>query len=161
MLQNGVSIAQGKIIIFLHVDTILPPKWDEMIIESMQNPAIIGGAFNLSFDQPNLYLMLVEKFVTCLYHKTGIFSGDRAMFVRTAPIQQDIHVLNTPIFEDAELSRWMKKQGKIVLLKESVITGANAFRHQGMIRHTLRILMCSLRYEVGDDLDKIFRYYYR
>jgi hypothetical protein len=127
----------------------------------MQDPLIIGGAFNLSFDKPNLYLKFVEKFVTYLYHKTGILSGDRAIFIRTVPIQQNIHILNIPIFEDAELSRWMKNLGKVVLLKESVITSADAFRSHGMIRQTLRILMCSFRYEIGDDLDKIFNYYYR
>lgn len=161
MLQEGVSIAQGKIIVFLHIDTLLPEKWDSIIVKTLKDPTIIGGAFNLSFDYQNLYLTLIEKIVTWLYYKTGILSGDRAMFVRTLQIKKDIHVLNTPIFEDAELSRWMKKQGRVVLLEESVVTSADAFRQQGMLRHALRILICSFRYEVGDDLDKIFRFYYK
>jgi glycosyltransferase involved in cell wall biosynthesis len=161
MLQKGVSIAQGNTIVFLHIDTLLPEKWDTIIVKTMQDPTIIGGAFNLSFDYRNLFLKLIEKIVTCLYYKTGILSGDRAMFVRTMQIKKALYVLNTPIFEDAELSRWMKKQGRVVLLKESVITSADAFKQQGMLRHAFRILICSFRYEVGDNLDKIFRYYYK
>lgn len=161
MLKEGAQRAQGEIIVFLHADTQLPQTWDNLIMKTMKNPAIIGGAFSLSFDQPNLYLKIVIKAVTWLHNKTGILSGDRAMFVRTSQIKNDLHIFNTPIFEDAELSRWMQKQGKVVLLGESVITSADAFRQNGMIRHTLKIMFSSLWYKVGGDLERIFHYYYK
>ena len=158
MLKEGAQRAQGEIIVFLHADTQLPQRWDDLIMKTMKNPAIIGGAFSLSFDQPNLYLKIVIKVVTWLHNKTGILSGDRAMFVHASQIKNDLHVFNTPIFEDAELSRWMQNQGNVVLLEESVVTSADAFRQHGMIRHTLKIIFSSLWYKIGGDLERIFHY---
>lgn len=160
MLSEGLRIAQGDVVVFLHADTLLPLNWDELIIDVMQDREIIGGAFSLSFDNPSFYLKIGNQLINGLSQITGVLSGDRALFVRRHHLEKDDEVLQVPIFEDAELSYWMHRQGKVVVLPDIVITSARAFQQHGMIRHTWRIVLSSFRYKVGDDLESIFYYYY-
>ena len=160
MFGEGASKAKGEIIIFLHSDTILPVDWDIIIRRAMQNKKIIGGGFSLQFDIDSLYLTLMLKIVTILVPLTKVLSGDRAVFVRLQPLQKDLSFLEIPIMEDAKLSYWMKKNGKSILLKESVVTSADAFVKNGFLHQTWKIIKCSLWYKLGKDLQKIYNYYY-
>ncbi len=161
MLQEGIHHAKGEIIMFLHADTLLPPGWDKIIRREMQNKNIIGGGFSLTFDVNNLYLKILVKIVTVMYRKTKILSGDRAIFIRLKPLKNNLSILELPIMEDIELSRWMKKQGDVILLKETVITSADAFIHHGYLRQTWRIIKSSLWYKLGGKPQKIYNYYYQ
>ncbi len=160
MLCEGLQIAKGDVVVFLHADTLLPLKWDEKIFDVMQDKKVIGGAFSLTFDTPSFYLKIGVKFVTLLSRFTGVLSGDRALFIRREPLLQEDTVLAVPIFEDVELSYWMHHKGTVSILSDKVITSARAFKQHGLLRHTWRIIMASFRYVVGDDLQSIFRYYY-
>ena len=160
MLSEGVRHAKGEIIMFLHSDTILPGDWDIIIRRAMKNKKIIGGGFSLQFDIDSLYLTLMLKIVTILLHLTKVLSGDRAVFVRLQILQKDLSILEIPIMEDIELSYWMKKQGKSILLKESVITSADAFVQNGLLHQTWKIIVCMFLYRVGGNIQKIYDYYY-
>lgn len=160
MIKKGVQYAQNNIIVILHADTLLPPKWDEIIIHTMNNKHVIGGAFSLSFINQNTYLSLGIIIINVLFHITGVLSGDRAMFVRTMPLKENLQLLDTPIYEDAELSYWMKENGKVIILKDMIKTSSDAFYSRGMIQQTWRIIICSIWYFIGRDITKIYRYYY-
>jgi hypothetical protein len=64
------------------------------------------------------------------------------------------------MMEDVRLTMMMKKEGKVVLLKEKVITSAATFRKYGLLHNTMRILLVRLWYGVGRDPQKIYKYYY-
>jgi cellulose synthase/poly-beta-1,6-N-acetylglucosamine synthase-like glycosyltransferase len=160
MLKKGMEFAHGEIIVFLHADTLLPPKWDQTIIDQMNKPKVIGGAFKLSFINQNSYLTIGIKIIDLLFQYIGVLSGDRAIFVRTKPLRNNLHILDVPIYEDAELSHWMKHNGDVVILNDAIKTSSDAFYNRGMLRQTWRIIICSLWYAVGRDLTKIHYYYY-
>ena len=126
----------------------------------MSNKKVIGGAFSLSFIRQNTYLSLGIIVINLLFNLTGVLSGDRAMFVRTMPFKKNLQILDTPIYEDAELSYWMKENGKVIILKDTIKTSSDAFYSRGMIQQTWRIIICSIWYFIGRDITKIYRYYY-
>lgn len=158
---RGVHEAEGEALVFLHSDTLLPLGWDSAIMNALSDKQVLGGGFSLSFDDKSVYLKLVILVSDLLIKLIGSYSGDRAMFIRTKAIKENSSVLEVPIMEDAELSKFMKKRGKVVLLKQKVTTSAEAFLKYGLLRNTIRIVKCSLWYAVGGDLQKIFRYYYK
>jgi glycosyltransferase involved in cell wall biosynthesis len=160
MLAEGARISSGEVIIFLHSDTILPDKWDLDILKSLENKSIIGGGFNLKFDTENTYLNFAIKLLTLWNKRSKILSGDRALFVRSSIIKKDISFLQIPIMEDFELSFLMKKTGNVVILDNNVITSADGFIKNGILRQTIKIFLCYFWYKIGGNLQDIYNFYY-
>jgi cellulose synthase/poly-beta-1,6-N-acetylglucosamine synthase-like glycosyltransferase len=160
MFREGVQYVKGDIIMFLHSDTVLPKDWDTIVRCTMQDKKVIGGGFSLKFDIDNLYLTLSLKIITMLVRLRKIFSGDRAIFLRSQPFKNDMPNLEVPIMEDIKLSYWMKKHGKVILLKDSVVTSSDAFVKNGLIRQTWKIIKCMVWHKVGGNLQEIYSYYY-
>jgi hypothetical protein len=161
VLAEGAKHASGDIIVFLHADTILPEHWDHALLQTMDNPRVIGGGFSLAMDETNAYLKLLIALVTLLFHAFHELWGDRALFVRSSFIKQHLAEFAIPMMEDVHLTQMMKKHGTVVLLKEKVTTSAVTFRTYGLLHNTLRILLVRLWYAVGRDPQKIYEYYYR
>jgi hypothetical protein len=160
VLAEGVREAHGDAIIFVHADTILPDDWDCAIIEALKDEIVIGGGFSLSMDETNAYLKLLIALTDILFYFHHELWGDRALFVRSSFIRQHLPELEIPMMEDVRLTALMKKHGKVVLLREKVITSAATFRKYGLLRNSIRILLVRLWYEIGRDPQKIYDYYY-
>ena len=157
---QGIKFATGKILVFLHADTILPVDWDHKIINAFRDRNVVGGGFSLKFDTPHYYLKLLVFMSDLLFDLTGEMWGDRALFIRSELIKEDHSILEVPLMEDVRLSHFMKKKGKVVKLKGAVITSSDTFVKRGLVRHTFKIIRCRLWYALGGNLDKIYRCYY-
>jgi glycosyltransferase involved in cell wall biosynthesis len=160
MLAEGIAHSKGDIILFLHSDSILPEGWDEEIRRIMSNESNIGGGFDLKFDYQSTYLNLALKILTYRIKKSKILSGDRALFVRSSLIKDNIKIFNIPIMEDIELSKLMKENGRVELSNKFVITSAYAFKKYGILRQTIRIFFCYFWYKVGGNIQDIYNFYY-
>ena len=157
---HGIQCAKGEVIIFLHDDTLLPQNWNRHILNTLSNKNIVGGGFSLAFDQSNGYLSFLIFLSDVFYKLTGELWGDRAIFVRATILKDKAHFMKVPIMEDVKLSSYMRKKGKVVMLKEKVTTSSKAFLKYGLIRHTFRIMICRLWYALGGNLERIYRFYY-
>ncbi|MFX0094725.1 MAG: hypothetical protein ACFFBD_23515 [Candidatus Hodarchaeota archaeon] len=157
---EGIQVAIGDIILFLHSDTILPLGWDMVICRTLLDKNVVGGGFSLVFDARNIYLRLLVFLSDLFFRLSGELWGDRAIFIRSKFIDDCQLTMNVPIMEDVRLSHCMQKKGKVVLLKEKVTTNASAFVNTGLLRQTLRILTWRLWYALGGDLWKIYKIYY-
>jgi hypothetical protein len=161
-LAEGIRQSIGDIIIFVHADTILPIGWDLAIRNALTDTQVIGGGFSLTFDIENNYLhflTLRQQLRIYLFHELW---GDQAIFVRSHFVKQQISkIAILPIMEDVQLSKLMSKNGKVIRLKEAVVTSAATFREHGLLRNTYRIIKVRLWYELGGDPKKIYDYYYK
>jgi hypothetical protein len=157
---EGAKIAKGDISLLLHSDTMLPNDWDSAIIKAMSDPKAAGGAFSRSFDKRSAYLQFLLPLGSLFSWVLGDVWGDRGIFLRTGILRECLQAIDVPIMEDVRLGKCMRKHGKVRLLRETVITSADAFRKHGNIRHTVKFLKCRVWYALGGDLDKIFDYYY-
>jgi cellulose synthase/poly-beta-1,6-N-acetylglucosamine synthase-like glycosyltransferase len=160
MFAEGVRHSNGEIILFLHSDTILPIGWDKQIRILLEDKTVIGGGFLLKFDIENSYLNFFLKIFTFRSKKSKILSGDRAIFIRSFLIKNNLKTIEIPIMEDIELSYLMKKKGKIIILNDYVITSADAFIKKGPLRHTIKAVKCFLWYRLGGNLEDIYKSYY-
>ncbi len=160
VLSEGAKQASGDIIVFLHADTILPDGWDHAVLQAMDDQRVIGGGFSLAMDEPKAYLKFLIFLSKLLFYSFHELWGDRALFVRSSFMKQHLGEFAIPMMEDVRLTTLMKKEGKVVLLKETVTTSARTFRKYGLLHNTLRILLVRLLYGVGRDPQKIYEYYY-
>jgi hypothetical protein len=161
-LAEGIRQSTGDSIIFVHADTILPKGWDIAIRNALIDPQVIGGGFSLTFDKKSEYLHFLTLRHTLRIYLFRELWGDQAIFVRSNFLKQHIsEIEKLPIMEDVQLSKLMNKNGKVIHLKETVITSAATFLKYGLLRNTYRIIKVRLWYEVGGEPQKIYDYYYR
>jgi glycosyltransferase involved in cell wall biosynthesis len=160
VLAKGAREASGDIIVFVHADTILPEYWDRAIIEALNDRKVIGGGFSMAMNESSGYLKLLIALSKVLFYFLHELWGDRALFVRSSFMKLHIAEFAIPMMEDVRLTAMMKKHGRVVLLKEKVITSAATFRKYGLLYNTVRILLVRLWYGVGRDPQKIYEYYY-
>ena len=103
---------------------------------------------------------LVVKILTFRTEPAKILSGDRALFVRSYLIKNNLSTLDILIMEDMELSYLMRNNGKVVILNKNVITSAQAFIKYGIFRQAIRIIISFIWYRIGGNLQDIYNFYY-
>jgi uncharacterized protein len=157
---RGVREAGGEIVVMLHSDSILPPRWDKAITEALGNDEVVGGGFSLAYDLDSTYLKALIRISDMLTKQTGEIWGDRAIFIRAKLLRQYLPRIDVPFFEDVIISRCMRENGEVVILKEKVTTSADSFQRNGMFDHLLRIVGCRIWFALGGDPRHIYESYY-
>jgi len=80
-LNAGANIAQGEILLFLHADTQLPSDFINLITNTLKQPKIVAGAFELGIEGSNISLRWVEILVKMRSHLLSLPYGDQAIFI--------------------------------------------------------------------------------
>lgn len=76
-MNAGARQAQGRILVFLHADTQLPPQALSQIANLMEHPNYVGGAFDLGIDSPHWLLRIVARMASWRSRLTRIPTGIR------------------------------------------------------------------------------------
>jgi len=158
---RGTIESRGDVVLLLHSDTVLPPKWDRAIAKALDDDRAVGGAFSLSYDMPSLYLKALIFISDIFLQLTGELWGDRAIFVRREVLVRCLAVMDVPLLEDVRLSKCMRGRGKVIVLKDKVVTSAEGFMAHGRVRHAWKALKCRLLYALGASPQHMYEYYYK
>jgi rSAM/selenodomain-associated transferase 2 len=143
-LNEGVKACRSDILLFLHADTELPSQAKTVIESALQDPQIIGGRFDVRFDQPSRWGAVISWFMNRRSRLSGIATGDQAIFVRRQVFEQMGGFPDIPLMEDIEFSRRLKRQGPVVALTDQVTTSFRRWEKNGPLRTIL--LMWTLRF---------------
>ena len=158
-MNAGAAIAQGKILLFLHVDTQLPANYPTIITETLLQPNIIAGAFELAIDGAATSLRLVEMLVKIRSRFCSLPYGDQAIFLTKQVFTEIGGFAQLPIMEDFELVQRLQRQGKIAIAPTPVITSARRWQKLGVIKTTLINQLIILGYYLGISPLKLKNFY--
>jgi len=158
---KGGQEARGEVLLLLHDDTLLPNRWDHLILEALSDPAVSGGAFHMKFEPEPSLLGWLRKLGNEFTRRTHEFWGDHALFLRREILLERPDVLEVPLMEDVRLSHWMRLSGKTVLLKSFVRTDPKRFLENGIIRQSVANVGFRLAFGLGVSPEKLYRWYYR
>lgn len=136
-MNLGAKIARGDILLFLHGDTLLPPNYQELIINTLSQPGIIAGAFELKITGEEKSLRLVEKLVNWRSHFFLLPYGDQGIFLKASIFEDLGGFPDLPIMEDFELIQRLKKRGKIGIVAAAVTTSGRRWQKLGVWKTTL------------------------
>ncbi len=157
-MNAGASVASGKILLFLHADTLLPTNFVSSLRTVLDRGAV-AGAFRLGIEDCSLSLRLVEWGANLRSRLFGLPYGDQAIFMLAA----DFYRLNGfpcwPLMEDVHFCRQLKRHGKIVIADASVKTSSRRWQKLGTWRTTLRNQCCLLAYFCGVAPERIAAFY--
>jgi len=142
-MNAGASCATGDILLFLHADTLLPAGAVEAVRWACRSPAIIGGRFDVELAPSTPLLRLTALLMNWRSRISRIATGDQGIFVRRAIFERLGGYADLPLMEDIDLSRRLKRSGRLACLPQRVTTSARRWQTHGVIKTIL--LMWTLR----------------
>lgn len=136
--QNmGAGVAQGKILLFLHADTLLPSDYATSLFTALLDKNCLAGAFSFQTDSPHPLMRVIAMGVNLRSRLLKLPYGDQALFFRAGAFHGNSGFPATPIAEDLLMIRQMKQKGKISIIKDCVSTSARRWNRIGIVRTTL------------------------
>jgi rSAM/selenodomain-associated transferase 2 len=160
-LNYGARLAQGKVLLFLHADTRMPPGFAGLILQCLNETATLAGAFSLVIDQSTFSLRFVAW---CANLRSRLFQlpyGDQALFIRRDDFWRMGGFPEIPIMEDFIFVRKAGKQGRVTTLAQAVTTSARRWRRLGVMRATIINQLVILGFYAGVPLAKLASLYRR
>jgi len=156
-MNLGARHAHGRIFLFLHADTLLPPTALDQIESVLLETNIIGGGFLRRYDS-NSWLLRATCLLAGLRARwTGWFLGDQAIFVRRETFEKLGGFRDLDLFEDLDLSMRMARAGKLVTLAPPVISSSRRFERPGEVLTTLSDVWLTCQYLKGVDPNTLAR----
>jgi rSAM/selenodomain-associated transferase 2 len=131
-MHAGALAATGEIFWFLHADTHPPENACDYIREALSDPAVVGGHFTIRFDG----VRRAAGVLTWIYprlHWLGLCYGDSGIFVRRTAYALVGGFRPYPIFEDLDLLRRLRRQGRLSRLPAAVVTSSRRFEGRSFI----------------------------
>jgi hypothetical protein len=160
-MNRGAEQAMGEVLVFLHADTRLPERFEDLVINSLKQPKMVAGAFELRMDSPVPEFRFIERLANWRSRYLKLPYGDQAIFLSTKLFHKLGGFPDIPIMEDFELVLRLKKQGNIVTLPVPVITSARRWQNFGILKTTAINQLVIAAYVMGIDPEVIARRYSR
>ena len=157
-LNAGARAAAGDAYLFLHADSRLPISAASMVETLLCRPEVSAGAFRFALDEKGWGLRLVERMVALRSRWLEFPYGDQAIFLRSETFWRVGGFPETPIMEDYELVRRLRRLGRIAIADAAVVTSARRWRRLGVWRTTLYNQLCIAAYWLRVSPERIARW---
>ena len=152
-MNAGARAASGDVLLFLHADTRLPPRADELVLDC---PA--WGRFDVRIEGRHRLLKVVAWAMNLRSRLTGIATGDQAIFVRRELFPGFPEIA---LMEDIALCRVLKRIDSPSCLRERVVTSGRRWESRGVLRTIVLMWRLRLLYFLGASPEALARKYAR
>lgn len=150
-MNAGARLASGDTLLFLHADTRLPERADELVRDGLGASGRAWGRFDLRIEAVSPLLAVVAAFMNARSRLTGICTGDQAIFVRREAFERAGGFPEIALMEDIAFSRLMRREGRPLCLREKAATSGRRWEREGTLRTILLMWRLRLAYFVGAD----------
>jgi len=156
-LNAGAKRAKGKLLYFLHADTIPPKNFDQFILDAYASGSETG-CFRMSFDTKNPILRFFA-WLSRINH-TLCRGGDQSLFItKTLFTAEGGFNEAYRIYEDSEFITRLYKKNRFTILPQNVVTSARKYRQKGWLRVQYHFGMIHLKNRLGASPDELYNYY--
>ncbi len=128
--QNaGAAAATGDVLLFLHADVALPEGVALLVDEALRDPSVVAGAFR-TWTVPDAGPSRLAPFLHLADLRSrysGLPYGDQAIFVRAGAFRAADGFPEQPLMEDLELSRRLRRLGRIRIVPARVRVSGRRF----------------------------------
>jgi rSAM/selenodomain-associated transferase 2 len=161
-MNAGARAASGDILLFLHADTMLPHNALSLVRAGLADCAHVWGRFDVRILGVHPLLPVVAGLMNFRSRKTGIATGDQAIFVRSDIFAGIGGFPDIALMEDVALSAALKRISRPVCISSRATTSGRRWDRNGFWRTVLLMWRLRAAYFFGaapDDLAR--RYGYR
>jgi len=154
-LNTGAAIAQGKHLLFLHSDTVLPSGFSPMLISGAQ-----WGFFPVKLSGLAWPFRVIERAMNLRSKITKIATGDQAIFIQSEYFQRVGGFAEIPLMEDVEICGRLKSEAHPLFMPSHVVTSSRRWEQQGIVRTILRMWRLRLAFFFGACPHRLVQQYY-
>jgi rSAM/selenodomain-associated transferase 2 len=143
-MNAGARISSGDILLFLHVDTLLPERADRLIEAAIGDRRRVWGRFDVDIRGRPWMLSVIAALMNWRSRISGIATGDQAIFVDRNAFESVGGFPDQPLMEDVELSKRLRALSPPACLRARAITSGRRWESRGVWRTI--VLMWRLRW---------------
>ncbi|MDX8395128.1 MAG: TIGR04283 family arsenosugar biosynthesis glycosyltransferase [Mariprofundaceae bacterium] len=158
-MNAGAVKISSDIILFLHADTKLLENNILNIQGCCVDASACAGRFDVRLSGQQSVFRVIEFMINLRSRLSKVSTGDQAMFVRRDVFEKMGGFADIALMEDVELSKRLKKMGKVVCLREKVITSSRRWEKHGIGKTVWLMWKLRLRYFLGADPIKLKKSY--
>ena len=148
-MNAGAAAASGDALVFVHADTLVPPGFAADIGAALADAATVGGRFDLRLDDDAPLLRLIGWLISARSRLSRTGTGDQAIFVRREVFERLGGYRDLEVCEDLDLTRRLKRAGRVACLRSRVTTSARRWRERGVIATMLRMWFIRAAFLLG------------
>jgi rSAM/selenodomain-associated transferase 2 len=154
-MNFGAERARGDVLLFLHADTCLPQRADELIVEGLHESERTWGHFDVTIEGRHPLLRVIATAMNLRSRWTGIATGDQAIFVAREAFARAGGYPGIALMEDIALSAALNRAGPPLCLRHRVRTSGRRWEKHGVLRTVLLMWRLRLAYRFGADPDRL------
>ena len=159
-MNAGAALARGEYLWFVHADTRVSPEAIRRLLDVLiERP--LWGRFDVRLSARGSMFRVIGSMISLRSRLTGIASGDQGIFVARATFEALGGYADSPLMEDLELCRRLKRLAWPCCLRPALITSSRRWEQQGIWRTLLLMWRLRLAYYCGVSPEKLARQYQR
>jgi rSAM/selenodomain-associated transferase 2 len=158
-MNAGAMAAATPRLLFLHADTRLPERADELIAASLAAHPKAWGRFDVVIEGRSRMLPVIAALMNRRSRWSGIATGDQAMFMTRAAFEAVGGFPDQPLMEDVEMSMRLKRARRPACLRERVVTSGRRWEQRGVWRTIVLMWWLRLLYALGASADRLAPWY--
>ncbi|MCB1665344.1 MAG: TIGR04283 family arsenosugar biosynthesis glycosyltransferase [Pseudomonadales bacterium] len=148
-MNVGAALATGDILLFLHIDTLLPEDAMTLLQAGFAEQSVLWGRFDVRLSGRRVMFRVIESAMNLRSRLTGVATGDQAIFVRRETFAQVGGFPAIPLMEDIALSKLLRKRAWPLCLKARVTTSSRRWERHGVWRTMALMWRLRLLYVLG------------
>jgi rSAM/selenodomain-associated transferase 2 len=149
--RHALADASVDTLLFLHVDTRLPARADDLIGAACAGRQLAWGRFDVRIDGRSSALALVAAMMNLRSRLTGVCTGDQCLFVTRALFEKIGGYAPLPLMEDIEFSRRARRCAWPRSIRDRAITSGRRWERHGVAKTVLLMWRLRLAYYFGAD----------
>ncbi len=157
-MNAGAAAARGRVLLFLHADSVLPLGYRTALQRALDQPEVALTAFRLAIDPDTPPLRRVAWLANLRSRVLGMPYGDQALAIRAPLFRRMKGFQDWPLMEDFEFVRRARRYGRVHVLDEAVRTSGRRWLSCGVVRTTMVHQVCILGYFCGVSPERLARW---
>lgn len=158
-MNAGAACARAEVLLFLHADTLLPERADQLVLDALAASPQAWGRFDVFIAGHARMLKLIAALMNLRSRLTGIATGDQAIFARRMDFLAVGGFPEQPLMEDIEISKRLKARTAPLCLRQKVITSGRRWEKHGVWRTIFLMWRLRLLYWLGTSSEKLAKSY--
>jgi rSAM/selenodomain-associated transferase 2 len=154
LMNAGAAAARGRVLFFLHADSVPPANALALIADALGDPRAVGGAFAHRFAEPVWSLRAISWINRVRYRLTRNYYGDQGHFVRIEVFRALGGYRDLALMEDLDFAERLKRRGRSVLIRVPLVTSGRRFLARGPWRTFLFIVWLLARWTLRLDTQR-------